>query len=70
MWVLINYLRTFVCCLLQLNGKNSRIEELDGEVVSLQAQLDNVASTLDVSGLMIIFLYLCLQYMFGNLNCV
>ncbi|XP_064390870.1 uncharacterized protein LOC135338733 isoform X3 [Halichondria panicea] len=35
----------------ELKGKNSRIEELDGEVVSLQAQLDNVTTTLDVNGL-------------------
>ncbi|XP_064390879.1 uncharacterized protein LOC135338733 isoform X12 [Halichondria panicea] len=35
----------------ELKGKNSRIKELDGEVVSLQGQLDNAASTLDVNGL-------------------
>ncbi len=44
------YCSTMVCYILQLKEKNSRIEELDGEVVSLQGQLENVAScTLDVN---------------------
>ena len=37
-----------ICCFLQLKEKNSRIEELDGEVLSVQGQLENVASTLNV----------------------
>ena len=40
---------SYVRYVLQLKGKNSRIEELDGEVVSLQGQLDNAASVLNVN---------------------
>ena len=40
---------SYVCCFLQLKEKSSRIEELNGEVLSVQGQLENVASTLNVN---------------------
>ncbi len=51
MWLFKYYCNiSYVCCVLQLKEKNSRIEELDGEVLSVQEQLENVAFTLNVSG--------------------
>ena len=61
---------SYVCCFLQLKEKNSRIEELDGEVLSLKGQLNNAASTpnVHVSGCIHVPINMFVQYMFGKLN--
>ncbi len=46
-YILYSYVH--VCCFLQLKEKNRRIEELNGEVLSVQGQLENVASTRNVN---------------------